>query len=97
MKKFISILLFSICLQICVVCVCVSFTSCQYCSRKVGGTMEFTLEPGEKLIEATWKDEGNLWYLTEPMDSDYVPKTKIFKESSNLGIIQGKVIFHERR
>lgn len=97
MKKSISILLFSICLQICVVCVCVwPLISCQYCTRKVGGTTEITLEPGEKLVEVTWKT-NNLWILTEPMDSDYVPKTKTFKESSLFGVMEGTVIIHEQK
>ena len=47
--------------------------------------------------EATWKGDGNLWYLVEPMDSNYVPKTKIFKESSMMGIMEGSVIFIETR
>ena len=72
-------------------------TSCnQYLTRTVGGTTIIELEPGERLVEVTWK-YGDIWYLVEPMDSDYVPKTKIFKESSNSGILEGKVIFNERR
>lgn len=65
-------------------------------SRVYGADMTVRLEPGEKLVEATWK-ENNLWYLVEPMDSTYIPKTKIFKENSSLGIIQGKVIFIEQK
>jgi hypothetical protein len=52
---------------------------------------------GWKVTEATWKDDGNLWYLMEPMDSDYVPKVKSFKESSVWGVMQGEVIFKESR
>jgi hypothetical protein len=54
------------------------------------------LDPGQKLVNATWK-EANLWYLTEPMESGYVPKTKVFKEDSRFGVMEGKVIFHEKR
>ena len=78
------------------ICICLSFTSCQMCTRRIGGTSEYTLEPGEKLVEITWKG-NNLWFLTEPMDSDYIPKTKTFKESSNFGVLNGKVIVHERK
>jgi hypothetical protein len=86
MKKIVFIL-FTIC----------SLMSCdQYVSRKWGGTSTITLQPGEKLVEATWKD-ANLWYLTEPMEDDYVPKTKTFQESSVCGVMEGKVIFIERR
>jgi hypothetical protein len=67
-----------------------------YVTRKLGGSTEITLEPGEKLVEATWK-EGDLWYLVEPMDSGYAPKTKVFKESSMYGVMEGKVVFIERR
>ena len=73
-----------------------SMTSCQSCTRHTGGTTTINLEKGEKLVEATWKDD-NIWYLVEPMEEGYAPKTKVFKESSNLGIIEGKVIFVESR
>lgn len=87
MKKLLFILLAIIC-----------FTSCeQIITREYGGTTTIKLQPGEKLLEATWKDDGNIWYLTEPMDSNYVPKTKIFKESSVFGQLEGKVIFIETR
>lgn len=68
----------------------------QYITRQVGGTTTIQLEPNQKLVEATWK-ESNLWYLTEPMDSDYKPKTKVFQESSLLGVMEGKVIFIETK
>lgn len=72
-------------------------TSCeQYITRKYGGTTTINLEKGQKLIEVTWK-EGNLWYLVEPMESDYTPKTKEFIESSNYGVLEGKVIFIESK
>lgn len=74
-----------------------SLTSCdQTITRNFGGTTTVNLEPGEKLIEVTWKNY-NVWYLVEPMESDYIPKTKIFKENSRVGILEGKVIFIERR
>ena len=86
MKKLIVILLMFLCL-----------TSCdQSITRTMGGTTKIELEPGEKLIEATWKGD-DIWYLVEPMDSDYVPKTKTFKESSRIGVLEGKVIFYEKR
>ena len=86
MKKLIVILLMFLCL-----------TSCdQSITRTMGGTTKIELEPGEKLVEATWKGD-DIWYLVEPMDSDYVPKTKTFKESSRVGVLEGKVIFYEKR
>ena len=74
------------------------FISCteNQMARKFGGTAEVKLPRGEKLLMVTWK-ETNLFYLTEPMDSDYIPKTKIFREDSNYGLIESKVIFIESR
>ena len=77
-----------------ILCLC----SCeQWVTREWGGSTTIKLEPGEKLIEATWKGDANLWYLTEPMDSDYVPKTKVFRESSMFGVCQGVVLFVETK
>ena len=87
MKKFFIIVMSIFCL-----------TSCdQYVSKKLGGTTTINLEKGEKLVEATWKEGGNLWYLVEPMDSNYTPKVKVFKESSMYGVLEGKVVFIESR
>lgn len=73
-------------------------TSCteQHMARRYGGKMKIELPKGEKLIMATWK-ESNLFYLTEPMDSGYVPKEKVFKESSNFGVWESEITFIERR
>ena len=87
MKKIILVL----------IVICMTFIYCgQYSARKFGGETTISLEPGEKVVEATWRG-NSLWYLVEPMDSDYVPKTKIFKESSLMGIAEGEVKFIERR
>ena len=73
-------------------------TSCeQYFTRQYGGNTTIKLEKGEKLVEATWKGTSNLWYLVEPMDSDYTPKVKVFKESSLLGVMEGSVTFIESK
>ena len=89
MKKLIILSLFAVSM--------VALISCDnWKSRKWGGSTTITLPKGEKLIEATWK-ENSLWYLTEPMDADYEPKKKTFREDSNLGILEGTVIFVESR
>ena len=89
MKKLIILSLFAVSM--------VSLISCDnWKSRKWGGSTTITLPKGEKLIEATWK-ESSLWYLTEPMDTDYKPKTKTFREDSNFGILVGTVTFVESR
>lgn len=65
-------------------------------ARQFGGTMIVDLPKGEKLLMVTWK-EDNLFYLTEPMDSVYTPKTKTFKEKSSFSIMEATVIFKESK
>ncbi len=91
MKKIIV----SLAIAVVVVLGCASCTQ-QYTARNFGGNMTITLQPGEKLMMATWK-EDNLFYLTEPMEEDYVPKTKILRESSSLGILETTIKFVEQR
>ena len=70
-------------------------TSCEnLVTRNFGGSQTIELEKGQRLVEITFKD-NDLWILTEPMDSDYVPKTKTFYEDSNLGVMQGKITIVE--
>ena len=66
-------------------------------AKDFGGNLEIHLPKNERLVEATWKNDGDLWYLTEPMDSAYVPKTKYFRENSTFGLMEGKVTFYESR
>lgn len=76
----------------------VSLSSCDnYTARKFGGNVTIQVEPGYKVVEATWKDDGDLWYLIEPMEENYVPKTKKFVECSEFHVWEGTVIFSERR
>ncbi len=65
-------------------------------TRSFGGTQEIKLPPGQRLINATWK-ETSLWYLTEPMPVDYIPSNKDFTEDSSYGVWEGKVVFIESR
>lgn len=71
-------------------------SSCNLGTAKYGGNMTIKLEPGEKLIDVQWKN-NNLWYLVEPMEENYAPKTKVFKENSNAGAFEGTVTFIETR
>lgn len=74
-----------------------TFSSCtdNLRARTYGGTTTIELDPGQKLIEVTWK-ETSIWYLTEPMEPGYEPKTKVFQEDSRFGVMEGKVIFYEK-
>ncbi len=65
-------------------------------AKHYGGTMTIKVKKGYKVTEATWKDD-QLWYLIEPMDSDYEPKKKEFVENSEYGVLEGKVIFKESK
>ena len=73
-------------------------TSCNQngIARVWGGTLTIKLPKGQKLMEATWKN-NSVWYLTEPMDSDYVPTIKTFHEDTNLGMMEGTVVFIESK
>lgn len=64
--------------------------------RSYGGKMEIKLPKGEKLMMVTWK-RLDLFYLTEPMDSGYVPKKKVLRENSNFGVWESEITFIERR
>lgn len=80
-----------------IACICMSLMSCeQPIARRYGGNMTVNLNAGERLVEVTWK-ENSIWYLVEPMDSDYKPKVKVFKENSVLGIAEGSITFIESK
>ena len=65
-------------------------------ARKLGGTLEIEVDPGQKVMMATFKD-SDLFYMTEPMDSSYIPTVKTLHEKSKYGIIETKVKFIETR
>jgi hypothetical protein len=63
-------------------------------ARNYGGTMTVDLPEGTKLVTATWKGT-HLWYLTRPMEEGERATTVTFKESSNMGMMEGTIIFRE--
>jgi len=65
-------------------------------ARTFGGTAKVELPPNTKLIIATWKEE-DLWYLHRPMRQEEVPETITFQEDSSFGMVEGTVVFKERR
>lgn len=73
-----------------------SLTGCKSIAKSYGGTISIDVPKGQKVIEATWKD-SDVWYLTRPMREDEKPEIFTFQEDSNLGIIEGKVIFEESK
>lgn len=75
-----------------------SLTGCDnYSAKQFGGTMTVELPKGQKLVNATWKNDADLWYLTKPMTEKDVAETYEFIEDSTLGIAEGKVIFKESK
>lgn len=73
------------------------FHSCDnHMAREYGGTVTVKVDHGYKVTAATWK-QNELWYFIEPMEETYTPKTKYLKESSEYGMLEGKVVFKESR
>ena len=88
MKKIIILLL--------TVSICLCSCNEQIRTRIYGGEMTINLPAGQELMSVTWEDT-NLFYLTRPMASDYIPVTKVFQESSSKGVIRSTVYFKESR
>lgn len=70
----------------------------QYMAKNWGSTYTIDLDPGYKLVEITWKDEDNLWYLVRPFEEGEEPTEYLFKEESAYDIIEGtvKIIEHKK-
>ena len=68
------------------------FAGCQGLTREFGGTTRIQLEEGEKFINVTWK-ENSIWVLVENENENMF----IFKEYSNMGILNGRVIIKENK
>jgi len=56
-------------------------------ARNFGGTETITLEPQEKFINITWKQD-NLWVIVQ----DTITGIYYAKEKSSYGLMEGKVI-----
>lgn len=67
----------------------------QRMTRNLGGSMTYTLEPQQRLINVTWKD-NSLWVLTEARPTEVPPKTYKLQEKSSLGVLQGTVTIKEQ-
>lgn len=73
------------------------FTNNNFKTKTFGGEMKIELPKGTKLINATWKD-SDLWYLYEEVtDTTYVPHNKVLKEDATFGVLNGKIIFIEKK
>lgn len=59
-------------------------------ARSFGGTETVKLEPNEKFINITWKQD-NLWIIVQ----DTVTGNYYAREKSNFGVLQGKVVIQK--
>ena len=59
-------------------------------ARNFGGTETVKLEPNEKFINITWKQD-NLWLIVQ----DTVTGNYYAREKSNFGVLQGKVVIQK--
>lgn len=64
-------------------------------ARNFGGTEHIKLEPGERLVNVTWKQD-DLWVLTKQDTSNYTPTTYTFKEKSSYGVMEGQIVITEQ-
>jgi hypothetical protein len=69
-----------------------AFASCtdNQRARNFGGTETIKLEPNEKFINVTWKQD-NLWVVVQ----DTVTGVFYAKEKSSYGLMEGKVIIQK--
>ena len=69
-------------------------------AKNYGGTMTIDLPKGQKLVNATWKGESDLWYLTKPMLPTDSAETYTFHQEKGSAISiygNGQVIFKESK
>lgn len=80
--------------------ICIFFisrlTSEQSVTKNWGGSMNIELEPNQKLIEVTWKDDS-LWLLTKDMQEQDIAENYRFQEKDVTGILEGTVFIKEKK
>lgn len=69
-----------------------ALTSCtdNQMAKRYGGTETIKLEPQEKFINITWKQD-NLWIIVQ----DTITGSYYAREKSNFGLLEGKVIIQK--
>ena len=66
-------------------------------ARQWGGNSTINLPKGKKLMNFTWKEGNDLWYLTRDMNENDTAETYQFSEDSSLGILEGNVTIVEHK
>lgn len=62
-------------------------------ARKFGGSETVTLNPGERMVNMTWK-QNDLWILTKQDTTK--PSTYTFQEKSSWGVMEGTITVVEQ-
>jgi hypothetical protein len=56
--------------------------------KMFGGEGTIDLKPGERLVNASWKENGSLWLLTTQYPEN-APRTYNYTEHSGFGVVEG--------
>ena len=77
--------------------VIVAVTACtkNEMAKNYGGAVTYDLKPGQKFVNATWKDD-NLWIITEARTDSVPPRTYVMTEKSSYGVWCGTVTIVEK-
>lgn len=70
--------------------------SAQSITKNWGGEMDVSLEPNQKLVEVTWKDDS-MWFLTKEMTDVDIAENYKFYEKDVMGILEGCVNISETK
>lgn len=65
-------------------------------ARQFGGETTVSLEKGQKLVNATWKQD-NLWLLTRDFKPGEEAQKYRFVEDSSFGMMEGKITIYESK
>ncbi len=78
--------------------IAISLASCtdNQMAKSYGGSMNFDLPSGQKLINITWKND-ELWYLSKPMNVKDSAEVYTFQEKSSFGIQEGTITIKETK
>lgn len=69
-------------------------------AKSWGGSKVVNLDPGQKLVNATWKDEDDLWFLTRSMKDGETADTIHFHQDKGKAFSLfggGEVVFIEQK
>jgi hypothetical protein len=68
-------------------------------SKTFGGKMTVELQKDQKLVNASWKSDGDLsslWLLTRVRKAEEQPETYQYIEKSTFGMLEGTVTIIEK-